>query len=350
MRQISRYKIAIAAGGTGGHLFPAKTFASQLSQQGVDVFFGGHNLSLNPFFQGRCQFRSVDIPSAPLTEPFSFVTTACCRGVTKAIGLLRHEQPSLVVGFGSYHAFPMLAAASILRIPIVLFEANCWLGKVNRLFRPFAKKIAYQLPPTKHDRKAVMVSRLPWGASPPKIDQKQARRAYGLSETVPTFLVFGGSQGANVLNQRIPAILNRLEGSFQVIHCTGRNQTAIPYTIPCVIKEFESEMALAYAAADFVIARSGASTVAELMLFEKPALLIPYANAADDHQTKNANFLSDSVLGAKLCVESGDVKAAVSALVQDASTMVEAICAWKAKETTTKDLAAWICSDFISSV
>lgn len=277
-----KYRVLIAAGGSGGHLFPAQQMATHLT----DVIFAGHNLSMSPFFQH--QFPLLDIAASQPKSPFFIFSTL--KGLFQTFRLFSKHKIDVVVGFGSFHTFPVLLAATLLRKKIVLFEANCRLGKVNRLFAPFANKIAVQFPvPNKN---AVFVPLLPWKAPEKKVSKQEALEYFGLKENF-TILIFGGSQGASFFNEIMPKAFN----TAQVIHFTGKGQAT--YENGCV-KAFETRMDLAYTAADLVICRSGASTMAELIRYGKPSLLIPYPHSSEDHQRENAKFLTDVVRGARM--------------------------------------------------
>ncbi|HSX13753.1 MAG TPA: UDP-N-acetylglucosamine--N-acetylmuramyl-(pentapeptide) pyrophosphoryl-undecaprenol N-acetylglucosamine transferase [Chlamydiales bacterium] len=276
-----KFKILIAAGGSGGHLFPAQQMAMFFS----DVVFAGHNLSKSPFFQK--QFPHYDIAArAPNKLSFIFSTI---KGLFQSLKLFSKYKIDIVVGFGSFHTFPVLLAATLLRKKMILFEANCALGKVNRLFSPFASKIAVQFPiPAK---KTVFVPLLPWKARPKPVSKQDALSYFGLQQAF-TILIFGGSQGATFFNEIMPKAIDA-----QVIHFTGKGHAR--YTNGCV-KEFETRMDLAYTAADLVICRSGASTMAELICYGKPSLLIPFPYSSEDHQRENAKFFTEVVKGARM--------------------------------------------------
>ena len=132
-------KVVIAAGGTGGHLFPAQQLAEMLGSD-AEVLFAGHHLTANPFFEKRA---FVEISAHPFR--FGFFT-ACWKGFWQSMRMLRQFAPDVVVGFGSYHVFPILLAASVLRKKIVLFEANYALGKVNRFFSLWQRKLLFNFP------------------------------------------------------------------------------------------------------------------------------------------------------------------------------------------------------------
>lgn len=296
--------VLIAVGGTGGHLLPAQQLANDLAD--VQILFAGFGLESSRFFQrDRHAFRAI--ASAPLRLTprgvYAFLVAMVC-GTWQALRLLRSFKPEFVIGFGSYHSFPVLLAAALLRKKIILFEANCLLGKVNQFFIPFAHRIGTQFP--LQLRRECLVSLLPWKEFK-IIDQHYARQTLGLELERPTILVFGGSQGALFLNRALP---NVISSSVQVIHLTGSEATVqevkeryLSAGIRAVVVAFEKEMSLVYAAADCAICRAGASTIAELIRAELPALLIPFPFAAEDHQRINAEFLAKKIGGAKMLLE-----------------------------------------------
>lgn len=327
-----KLRVLIGAGGSGGHLFPAQ----QLSQKLIDcdLFFAGHQLGRNPFFQKE-SVPYAEIESAPTSRFLPFLK-ATWKGLKQSISLIQRFQPHVVVGFGSYHSFPLLLAAVLLRKKIVLFEANCVLGKVNRLFRPFCRKFALQFPLFEKSRsRDVFVPLLPWKLFDPKmISQEEARKAFSLRPQCTTLLVFGGSQGAQFINQAFckAALALKEKGHvFQVIHLTGKDDpqsVASAYEeagIPAVVKAFETEMNLAYIAADCVICRSGAATAAELIQFAKPALLIPFPFATEDHQKKNGQYLAEVVQGAQLLLQE---EASQERMVEEIETLLQKIPAY----------------------
>jgi UDP-N-acetylglucosamine--N-acetylmuramyl-(pentapeptide) pyrophosphoryl-undecaprenol N-acetylglucosamine transferase len=290
-------KVLIAAGGTAGHLFPAQQLA-ELLEKDCEVILAGHHLEKSPYLQ-KSRFRFCDCESAPFGKQF-FV--ALLRGLWKSIRLLLSFKPDVVVGFGSYHTAPLLLASVLLRKKIVLYEANRSMGKVNQLFTPFAKKIAVQF---LNSEKYTRVPLFPW-IQKEKPMKAAALQAYGLDPRAKTILVFGGSQGAKFLNETMPKV--PLAAEVQLIHLAGSDEaakmTAESYAkagIRAVVKSFEPNMAQAYAAADFAVCRSGAGTMAELIRYGVPSLLIPYPYAYG-HQELNANYLKD-LGGAKVLLQ-----------------------------------------------
>ena len=301
-------KVLIAAGGSGGHLIPAQQLASSLSD--CEVLFAGHKLDTSPFFQ-RERFSFFSIRSAPLQWSikglFQFIKESMV-GCYQSLKMLRRFRPDVVVGFGSFHSFPVLLAAFILRKKLVLFEANCLLGKVNRLFAPFSQIVAAQFDLKNAPKHLRSVPLLPWTERNNDLDHNQAVKELGFDPSHLVCLVFGGSQGAAFLNRSIPSALPR---DIQVIHLTGSDKTAQEVAeqyraagIKAIVKGFETNMAKVYAAADFAICRSGAATMAELIHYALPALLIPFPKSMEDHQRINAQFLAKKIGGAKMLDES----------------------------------------------
>jgi UDP-N-acetylglucosamine--N-acetylmuramyl-(pentapeptide) pyrophosphoryl-undecaprenol N-acetylglucosamine transferase len=175
--------------------------------------------------------------------------------------------------------------------------------------------------------------------------REEAFSYFGLDPNVKTLLVFGGSQGANFLNELMPKVATLLlqEMAFQVIHCTGKGNAVYQTNASCV-KEFEPRMDLAYTAADIVICRSGASTVAELIRYGKPSLLIPFPYAAENHQWENAQLLADVIQGARLLKQTDasieSTRDEILALIQESPERKKALHRWNARGKI--DLAAWI--------
>ena len=236
------------------------------------------------------------------------------KGVQKSLKVLKEESIALVVGFGSYHTFPLLLAARLKRVPFVLFEPNAFPGKVNRLFSNGAQFTGLQFIDgevgLKGDSRLVscLVRKME------KVSRAQAAAYFSLDPKKKTLLVFGGSQGALTINQYLFEIAPQLEGykeQWQILHFVGKNDDVMRFhalyeqvKIRACVKEFEEKMSRAWRLADLVISRSGASTIAEQLNFCTPALYIPYPFATDDHQTKNATAIAR--YGGGVTIKQGD--------------------------------------------
>lgn len=306
-------KIVIATGGTGGHVFPAEALGRELLEQSYDVTFIGGGLKNNRYFhRSDFNYEEVEVSSLLRLNIFRSVWRII-RGIVRSFKLLTEINPKVVIGFGSFYTFPVLFAARLKKIPIVLFEPNAIPGKVNRLFSKWAKLSAVQFAEAgKWLEGNITEVKMPTGKRD-CIEHGSAREYFYLSPETFTFLVFGGSQGAESINRLFSEAACRLKGetSFQVIHVTGKTAPAEKLRrmyaaagIPACVKAFEERMDLAWSAASVVICRSGAATVAEQITYAVPGILVPFPEAADDHQTKNAQFIEKKVKGGITCPES----------------------------------------------
>lgn len=300
-------KVVIATGGTGGHIFPAQYLAEELLRQGVDVLFVGGGLDTNRYFRkDRFAHRSVLSHSLRGWRLWKGITQIF-RGIKECYRILDEENPDLVIGFGSFYVFPVLVATWRKKIPYVLFEPNAIPGRVNRLFSRRALFTAVQFSSASQKLKGNSVEVQMPTAKVEKADVARAREYFYLDAHRPTVLVFGGSQGAEAINNLVAEAVVLFppgEVPFQIIHITGKTEPAqnlrrhyAELGIKSCVKAFEEKMPLAWSAADLVICRSGAATVAEQIAYGVPALFIPFPKAADDHQTFNARFVEDVVQG-----------------------------------------------------
>ncbi len=319
-----KHKIVLAVGGTGGHLFPAQALARQLRDRNIpaQVLFMGAGLSSSRYFSAR-EFPAIDIESATLFgRRLGSLLPSCKRllqGTWQSVRQLKKERPALVIGFGSFHAFPVMMAAVLCRIPLVLFESNAIPGKVNRLFSRWAEWTAVQFEETQEllRGKAVVVEMPLWDKDRISASMREdAARYFNLREDIKTILVFGGSQGARSINRLVCEAMQRWEGRppLQVIHLTGDiascHEALLTYRrlgIPAQVKVFEDRMPLAWMMADLAVCRAGAATMAELLAYHVPALLIPYPYAYN-HQLHNARIMAEKIGGA-VVVEEKDLSA-----------------------------------------
>jgi len=292
----------LAAGGTGGHMIPAHALAAELKSRGHGVLLITDERGAR--FPGLFEGLPVHIlPAGRLGGgPIGWLKAAASvvKGRGQAKRLYREHRPDAVVGFGGYPAFPSLLAASAMRIPTILHEQNAVIGRVNRLLAGEAEAIgvAYdeidRLKP-RYRAKTVLVGN--------PVREEIARLGElpfpAFDEFAPLkILVTGGSQGATILSQVVPEGLGMLEPSLRrrlqvVQQCRPddiervRRQYA-ELGIPAELMTYIEDMAAKLADAHLMIGRAGASTVAELTAAGRPAILIPFGAATDDHQTANA--------------------------------------------------------------
>jgi UDP-N-acetylglucosamine--N-acetylmuramyl-(pentapeptide) pyrophosphoryl-undecaprenol N-acetylglucosamine transferase len=316
------HRIWLSTGGTGGHLFPALALAEQLCARDstLEIFFLGGGLESSRYFD-RTRYPYLEIPCGSLAKknPIALLRggTQIARGVWQAQKAMRMQRPSLLVGFGSFYSFPPLLAACFSGVPLLLHAADAVPGRVIRLMARYAALTVVQFPEAAaYLRGPTAVAQMPLRAALKKgaVSQAEARLALGLDPARRTLLVFGGSQGAQRINQLVSqAMASPCFNDIQLLHYTG-NATAAEelqrFYANCrrqaCVKSFEARMELAWSAADMVIGRAGASTIAELCEFDVPGLLIPYPYAKDNHQEKNAEALAARTRGI-ICIRQADL-------------------------------------------
>src|ERR1700722_8627470 len=265
-------RVILSAGGTGGHLFPAQSLAEELCE--CEILFVAGGLETNSYFNRGCySFEEVSCATFSFSKPMQFLQSciAIYKGVQRSRKIVRRFAPHLVVGFGSFFTLPLLIAALLEKVPIVLHEQNAIPGKVNRLFSLFAHTITITFPMTR----GLLKGKAGKGAievlfpirKKSAIKREESWEYFGLSPSIPTLLVFGGSQGAAHLNALFLDALEHLTClSLQVLHFTGTQARAeeakkryASKKIDAVVKSFEPHMDRAMQIADFAISRAGAA-------------------------------------------------------------------------------------------
>lgn len=350
-------KILIATGGTGGHIFPAQALALELLEKNYDLLFAGGGLEFNRYFN-RSRFPYAQVSSATLLKGNPFKSLfRIGKGIKESLKLIDRFRPDIVVGFGSFYSFPVLAAARWRKIPIILFEPNAIPGKVNRLVSKWALLSAVQFSEAGNQLSGTIIEvKMPVGERK-QLDANIARDYFYLDHEKFTFLVFGGSQGAESINRLFSETILKVIApfAFQVIHITGRTDSAEIIRrgyeaagIRACVKAFEERMDLAWSAANALMGRSGAGCIGEMIKFEVPGILVPFPEAADDHQTKNALFIEKEVGGAITCPESSLTSELLKPLLEklmhpsELKKMKAAIVSFKQDERK-KELASVIC-------
>ncbi|MGH7966774.1 MAG: undecaprenyldiphospho-muramoylpentapeptide beta-N-acetylglucosaminyltransferase [Candidatus Binatia bacterium] len=292
-------RLLLAAGGTGGHLFPGIAVAEAAQREAhAEVLFVGTASGMEKEVIPRLGFALRLIPSEQLRGRswWGMVRAlwAALWGLGAAWRVVREFAPDLIFSIGGYASGPTVVVGWVRRVPCVLLEPNAIPGLTNRWLGRFARKICVGFPRTAQffaARKAV------YTGNPVRWNAPASTR--GRSQKF-TLLVFGGSAGARRLNQALPQALALLDGNkeaLRVIHQTGKADQAdvsaayAGIDVEVEIVPFIENMQEVYTAADLVICRAGATTVAELAVLGKPAILIPYPYAADDHQRANAEVL-----------------------------------------------------------
>lgn len=328
-------KVIITVGGTGGHIYPAMALAHQLMQDpNLTLRFAGGGLCSNRYFQCKgLPFQDISCGTFSLKKPLDslYNASSILHGLWQSYCLFKDFTPDLIVGFGSHHTLPVLLAAKLRGIPILLHEANRVPGKVNRWLSRYAVATGVHFSdtvPMLQGKVLEVTIPLRDGYQLGTITQRRAREYFQLDPKMLTLLVFGGSQGAHALNRLVSEALLQVDHSgLQVLHFTGDAQAAQQLQnlydnnkIKALVKAFEARMDIAWQAADVMVSRSGAGSLAEALEFEVPGILIPYPYATDNHQESNANFMVDAVKGA---IKRKEKDLTAKLLAQDLQNLLE---------------------------
>ena len=300
----------LAAGGTGGHLFPAEALARELVRQGAQVHLATDRRA--DAFADKvpgvsiCQVRAGRFGGGPLHLAYGVAEMAL--GIVQARRLLRRLAPDVVVGFGGYASVPTMLAASQLGIPTVIHEQNAVLGRANRLLAPRASRIATGFAETAGLRAADR-SRTVHTGNPVRPAILAAATAY--MPPVPgqpiELLILGGSQGARIFSDVVPpslaALPSELRGALRISQQArpeDRDRVVADLQaagIAAEVETFFNDVPARLARAHIMVCRSGASTISELAAAGRPALLVPYPHAMDDHQAANARAFAAAGAG-----------------------------------------------------
>lgn len=306
-QQPEHIRIIISGGGTGGHIFPAIAIANALKAAvpSVELLFVGAEGKMEMEKVPAAGYRILGLPIAGIRREFSVQNLSfpfkLWRSLSKAGKIIRAFRPDVAVGVGGYASGPLLFMASRKGVPTVIQEQNSYPGITNRLLSKNAAKIcvAYE----GMDR-FFPASRILFTGNPVRNDiqhatgrRQEAASFFGLDSQLPVVLAVGGSQGARSINKALLAGLPKFKAAgIQLLWQTGKifkaeAEEAAKGMDHVKVFDFIARMDLAYAVCDVVAARAGASTVSELCIVRKPAILVPLPTAAEDHQTKNAMAL-----------------------------------------------------------
>jgi UDP-N-acetylglucosamine--N-acetylmuramyl-(pentapeptide) pyrophosphoryl-undecaprenol N-acetylglucosamine transferase len=240
----------------------------------------------------------------PLRLPLWFLRTTLA-----ARRLLRERGVDCVVSTGGRASLPIGVAARSLRVPLFLLEQNAVAGRANRWLSRFAARVYLGLPGARTQQARDVLTGTPLRPELYRVDKERARAALGLDAALPVVLVSGGSQGAQRLNELLPATLCGLDRPMQVLHLAGpgrdaelrRRYASFESPTRAIVRGVAMDMDAMLGAADLVVCRGGGTTVAELMAAGRPAVIVPYPHHRDRQQLRNASVLADA--GAALVLE-----------------------------------------------
>ena len=312
--------LLIAAGGTGGHMFPAQALAEAMLAKGWRVrlstdargarYTGGFPEGVEISQVSSATFARGGV-LASLIVPFRILG-----GILAATFRLWRDKPAVVVGFGGYPTIPALSAAVILQVPRMIHEQNGVLGRVNQFFATRVDTVACGTWPT---RLPDGVTGKPTGNPVRQTVLDRAGAGYIAPGDYPmSLVVIGGSQGARVLSDIVPAALAALDpdlrGRLRVAHqARAEDLPRVVHTygaagIPAEVEPFFTDIPRRLSEAQLVISRSGASSVADISVIGRPSILVPYAAATGDHQTANAKGMAEA--GAAIILSEATLDAA----------------------------------------
>ena len=305
-------RIVISGGGTGGHVYPAIGIAKELVKLDAEtevVFIGGADrLESTLVPQQGFRFLPISVAGFPrkLTWRWMPVVWKVCSGFAKSLWLLQNLKPSVVVGTGGYVCGPVLLAAVLLGIPIVIQEQNAAPGLTNRILARWAKAIylAFQTAGTHFPADGTMVVGNPIRRTIGMVERTcETYDSLGLDPERKTVFVMGGSQGAQAINQNVADALDDLasvQQHLQFVHQTGETDYEVVKTryqqssLRHVVQPYFDPIETIYSVADLMVCRAGGMTIAEITACGIPAILIPLPTAAGDHQRLNAQAVSEA--------------------------------------------------------
>lgn len=325
-----KIRVAIAAGGTAGHVNPALALAEELRDRGHEVHFFGEQRRLEGTLvpQAGFPFHPVHVTGFDRRRPWTLATALAHlakeeRRLARAFTTGELPAPDVAIGFGAYLELPLVRAAAKLDIPVALHEQNSVSGLANKQSAKLARLIAMGQPSAEDvlRKHAGAGARIEFTGNPVRRsvlagDGARGREALGIPADACVLVVFGGSLGARHINERLAALKADLLGieNLYVVQATGKGG----YEEACAalqltdderarwqVRDYIDDMGDVLAAADLVLSRAGASSVAEIAALAVPSILVPYPFATADHQTTNARLLADP--GAALVYADADI-------------------------------------------
>lgn len=306
---------------------PALAVADALRASGAEVHFvGGERAERTLVPEAGYPLEVLDVAGLDRRNPIKAARAAlkAVLAVGRSVRILRRLRPEAVLGGGGYVAGPVGLAAVLLRIPLVLTEADSHLGLTNRLLAPLARRVCLAFPlPGRTGRRYLVTGR---PVPPAAADRDAARAAFGIGDDETMVLVFGGSLGARSVNFAAAEAFR--DAPFRVLHASGTRdfeelRSVVAGTAHYDLRPYISPFGPALAASDLVVARAGGS-IFEIAAHGRPALLVPYPHATADHQTANARWMADG--GAAVVVPDGELTGErlaheVAALLHDRSRL-----------------------------
>lgn len=330
MEQKESVRVIVSGGGTGGHIFPAISIANAVKAMNPDaeILFVGAEGRMEMQRVPAAGYKIIGLPVAGFDRKNLFknipVLIKLFKSQMMARKIIKDFKPMVAVGVGGYASGPTLKMAASMGVPTLIQEQNSYAGVTNKLLAKSARKIcvAYEGMERFFPKEKIVLTGNPvrQGLVDTRLSKTEAVEKMGLNPSRRTVLIIGGSLGARTMNESVIGNLSiiREAKDVQFVWQTGKyysdeikERLSKEAIVPNLkVTDFVSDMASAYAAADLVVSRAGASSISELCVLHKPSILVPSPNVAEDHQTKNAKALSTR--GASLFLADAD---AVSQLI-----------------------------------
>ncbi len=326
-------RVIITGGGTGGHIFPAISIANELKKidSTIEILFVGADGGMEMRVVPQYGYKILSVKISGIMRSFSpknilknlMLPFKLIGSLMTSRSIIRDFKPDVVVGVGGYASGPVGRAAASKGIPVVLCEQNAYPGITNKLLAQKAARILLgnEAAQQYFDKSKSKVTGNPVRETLLSGDRNKGLAAFNLDGSRPVVLSLGGSLGAGTLNAAWEAGWKQLadQGIQLVWQCGKRFHDELNARLPkhpnLHLAAFIEDMACTYAAADLVVTRAGGSTISELILLNKPAILIPSPNVSEDHQTKNARSLTDR--GAAILVKDVEAKETLAGVVLD---------------------------------
>ena len=306
-------RVIIAAAGTGGHINPGIAIANKIKekQPNSDIIFIGTNRGLENDLVPRAGYKLRKIEAYGLSSKININNLKNIYRTWKSKAdvkeIIQSFKPDVVIGTGGYICGPVITAAISQKVPTILHESNAFPGKSVRFLSSKVDKVLVSFEDAKKrlmSAKKIVLTGTPTKIRKKEVNKKEILKNLGLDETLPTVLVFGGSQGASSINEAIiHMILNHMNEKYQLVWATGpkqfdsikltleANKMSMKHVYHAEVSPYIYNMEEMMNVADLIVCRSGAMTITEISIVEKPAIFIPFPYAAENHQEYNARVL-----------------------------------------------------------
>ena len=349
---ITTKKIIIATGGTGGHMLPAYSLAKYLDQKNIKIKMTSDKRGIK-YLKDNHNIEIINITSTTIFKNNlfkSFISFFIIfYSIIKSFFILFFEKPNLVIGMGGYSSFPVCLASKLLRIPLIIYENNLFIGKANKYLLPFVKKILVSNSelegiPKKYEKKVHQVGNL----IREEIMNFNSTLSYNVEKDDLKILILGGSQAAKIFAEKLPSIFKRCVESnirlkiFQ--QCLPEQNSILTslyknLNIKFEIFNFSNDIISYFSKIDLAITRAGSSMLAELSNANIPFISVPLPSSADNHQLKNAMYYKKN--GYSYLIEEKDIDNKMFNLIENISKNSNLLNEIKKKQNTYSDKSVY---------